>query len=647
MTTAFAHIKYGRIHLTTPYNKQLNKIIRQIPGCQLNKKANSWYFSLPLDMQTGKAIHKIFTNNLVLSPKLKEWAFKQKKLDKQLIRLANSDHAELKRLPKVLPKLYERIYVGPIGRQLSPKEFKQALKAAHGSYQTADVAYMALSPRPLNANQPGLGKTYESIGAIFEAGVDEGPHLIIAPKTAIEVVWGPTLIEMQPHPVYEILGCYCKRNHKGTNGRAHRETVIQQFLDDPSKGKWLIVNPDMLRLVKDKNGPIEIKSGRGNCTLEKCKIKNKNGDPKDAHFHYQYAFPQLQKIQWATVINDECHKGNVRNHKTPTAKGISGVKATAKIIDMSGTPMRSLGVDIWGVLHHLNPQKYGDYWGFAARFFEIKKNGFGAVVGPLREDATQAFYDFIAPDILRRTKAECLPWLPAKQYVDELVSMDGKQRKQYEQMQEEGIYRLGHMDQYSTSVLSELTRLTQFAMGYWKENNGLLMPTIASCKLERTLDILDNHGIFSGNKDEKFVIFSQFRTFLEMVVKHLEKQKIDVGLLSGKQNKKGERREFQQRFQNGKTQVACVVTTAGGVAIDLDMADTAIRLDESYAPDDDEQADDRLHRASRIHQVTIHTIRSKNSIDQLRQEIKQEKHEQHISILDIRREVIKQAIGKN
>lgn len=190
----------------------------------------------------------------------------------------------------------------------------------------------------------------------------------------------------------------------------------------------------------------------------------------------------------------------------------------------------------------------------------------------------------------------------------------------------------------TTSILAEMMRMTQFAIAYWAQGaNEKFLPTMLSCKIERALDIMDEHGIFNPRADSKIVVFSQFRTVIEMLTRHLQKRNVYAAALTGKLNKAGERMRFQSEFQNGKTRVACVVTTAGGVAIDLDMADTGILLDESYAPDDDTQAIDRLHRTARIHNVTIHTIRTKNTIDAVRQSIKEEKHTEHIDILDIRR----------
>jgi hypothetical protein len=55
-------------------------------------------------------------------------------------------------------------------------------------YQRADVKFLGATSC-LNLNEQGLGKTAEIIGAIFEADLENGPHLVVAPKTSLETVW--------------------------------------------------------------------------------------------------------------------------------------------------------------------------------------------------------------------------------------------------------------------------------------------------------------------------------------------------------------------------------------------------------------------------------------------------------------------------
>jgi SNF2 family DNA or RNA helicase len=107
--------------------------------------------------------------------------------------------------------------------------------------------------------------------------------------------------------------------------------------------------------------------------------------------------------------------------------------------------------------------------------------------------------------------------------------------------------------------------------------------------------------------------------------------------LTGKTTKKGERTRLVRGFQNGDYRVLVVSTMAGGVSITLDRADTVHVLDETWVPDDQDQLIDRIHRASRIHQVTAYFYRTRNTLEEYINEVNQEKAFTNENVLDIRR----------
>jgi SNF2 family DNA or RNA helicase len=57
-------------------------------------------------------------------------------------------------------------------------------------------------------------------------------------------------------------------------------------------------------------------------------------------------------------------------------------------------------------------------------------------------------------------------------------------------------------------------------------------------------------------------------------------------------------------------------TKAGGTSLTLDAADDVILIDSTFNQDDQEQVEDRAHRLSRMHNVTIWNLASTNSIDE-------------------------------
>lgn len=140
------------------------------------------------------------------------------------------------------------------------------------------------------------------------------------------------------------------------------------------------------------------------------------------------------------------------------------------------------------------------------------------------------------------------------------------------------------------------------------------------------------------------VFFSQFRGMVDMVTKYLnENCGIRAEKITG-ETKQSERTSLVSEFQKGAFRVMGVSTTAGGVALTLDRASTGVILDETWDPDDQTQAEDRIHRASRLdHKVRIIRIRSKGTIEEKIAAMVEGKKITNDVILDLRRQGLRAA----
>jgi SNF2 family DNA or RNA helicase len=144
--------------------------------------------------------------------------------------------------------------------------------------------------------------------------------------------------------------------------------------------------------------------------------------------------------------------------------------------------------------------------------------------------------------------------------------------------------------------------------------------------------------MFDDASDRKQLVFSQSRKMVEYTAERIAKRGLPVAVISGRTRN---RRELVDAFQGSDLyRVMCIVTTAGGVSLTLDAADEVHLIDEMWSPDDDEQAEDRAHRVSRIHQVTVFIYRSIDTVDQDIALAKLEKADSHERILDVRRRLM-------
>lgn len=631
----------------------IDRMKTQVSGATFVPKEKSYngaaHWTIPLDIESCRQLRRVFGDNLQLGEGVKTWGQAAVRHERGLRSLANSDTARLKRLPEVLPTLYEAIHLGPLGRWMSESERAKALKA-DPSFQAADVAYMAHADNPLNGNHPGLGKTPETIASIFEAGLDDGPILVVAPKSALETTWLTELEMWQPNPVYV-----------STGSKAKKEAALARFEDEiifPGFAGWLVVNPDQVRFREDFQ-TCSYHTGLGLDPKMKKEIKN----CPQCKVDLVSEFPLLHNTNWNAIIIDECHKNAVRNPKTLTAKGMFALNGKKRIA-LTGTPMGGKIINLWGILHYLNPDSFRSKWRWADMWTDVSEDGYGKTIGDSIKhcpahfgwddeekgrpegcvrcsEIEEAFYNMLAPYMTRRTKKEALPWLPAKQFVPLWLDFSSdKHRKQYLEFAEESQTMIDETPITAIGILDEYTRLKQFSFGYHvrRESDDKLIPTTDSPKLEVLQGKLEELGIWDGSTGEQAVIFSQFSEVVDLIHGWLIENGIPASKITGAISGSKKRREIKEDFQSGEgARVVVMTTTAGGVSITLDRASNVFIMDETWDPDDQEQAEDRCHRASRIHQVTVYYLRLKGSIEETIADTTGTKFARNVRVLDARR----------
>ena len=115
--------------------------------------------------------------------------------------------------------------------------------------------------------------------------------------------------------------------------------------------------------------------------------------------------------------------------------------------------------------------------------------------------------------------------------------------------------------------------------------------------------------------ESQVVISSQYTRVLNWLKEELHEHGITAEILSGDVSQK-DRVRIQKDFQDSTHPLKVILLSSTlGVGIDLDAADDLIFIDIPRNPDIQEQVEDRVHRVSRIHQVTIWRLRSRGTID--------------------------------
>lgn len=577
-----------RIEVYFRYSPDAVIAIKTVPGYKfVPKEKGGPHWTIPKDMISAHKLREAFGDGLQLGDQVTQWAKVEVVQTRNLATLATADDAKLVRLPKVLPELAE---------WLRP-------------FQRADVAFMAQTS-VMNSNEQGLGKTVEAIGAVFEAGLDDGPQLVVAPLTSLETVWKYELDTWVGDPVFILSG-----------EQTPDWSAIKKLLKK-KEPFWFITTAAQVR----------------------------RGLPET-----------VAKVQWRTFIVDEFHKTGLTNVSGDPSKGTQFGRAVRtipreRIYLVSGTPIGGKPIKLWGALNHMKPEVFTSKWRWAEQWLHVSTNPYGfKEIGGLRPDTINDFYPAHAQFIVRRLKSEVLSQLPAKQYINVWCDMLPAQARQYSQMDDLAELRIEEERLSATGILAEYTRLKQFAAGErsivktTKIKKGepvehIDLPIKFSNKLAPLIQRLNEAGIDPEfpEGDSVAVVASQSKVFIKWIAEQLNKQGIKTELITG-DTKAKDRASIVKRFQSGENspRVVAVTTTAGGVAITLDRADTVHILDETWDPDDQQQLEDRIHRISRIHQVMCYYYRSKGTIEEAIYEVNVGKATTTTNIMDIRRQMFK------
>jgi SNF2 family DNA or RNA helicase len=632
--------RHGEIHLEKKGRRieirssgPLPGLQSAVPGAYYSTKE---YWTVPLSLETCKLLRLKYGDALVVGSELRRWARTVRGNRNYMAELAASEDAALEVLPRVAPRL--------------------AKAMSRRTYQRVGARFVADSDAALVADDPGLGKTLIALGGLLEAEIP-GPYLVVAPKTAADSVWRREILRWLPH------------DHKPIilpEDRDGRERTIR--LNRFGNKTWLIVHPEIVMVqalwVCHECGSQTAEGNRQKRDLDCGHMREKKTE-KLIVPSYKWLFD----IDWGAIINDESHETLIKRKgaMTQRRRGMEMLKLRpdGMRIAMSGTPFNSRPEYLWGTLNWLDPLGYPAYHRWAELFWT--KGGYtGHEIGEFRQDREPLLWDSLKPIALRRTKAEVASDLPPKVYVgaplDDNESspigvwlpMTGKQADAYQAMAKLSIAELDSGRLEATSALEELTRLKQLACSYGEVYHRVVgdqvkyryRPAMPSNKYAWIVNALEEWG-FPKDPITKVVIVSMYTGILNAFREGLEthfRRKADNPLttaITGLTPGRDRRRIIDQFNRRDKhtPQVMLLNVKAGGTAITLDTADRMIFVSETRIPDQQLQAEDRIHRVSNPRHCMYYYLRSLGTVDEGTALINQELDQATRRLLDGRRGV--------
>jgi SNF2 family DNA or RNA helicase len=279
-----------KLHVQFPFDKVLVTTVSNFPGSKWNAKKKLW--TIPV------------AHIVLVFDTLSSYGF----------HFSDEVHDHYRSVKKSLKKV-SRIKQG-IFNEVEENAFKE-LGLPFYDYQKIGAGFICAGRNIIIADQPGLGKTLQSLGATRIRNAQK--VLIFAPKTA-KKTWKDEIKKWLKEDSVVVVGGSPKQRK-------------EQWESD---SKYYIANYHLLL--------------------------------RDLQF--------MKKIDWDFVIADEAT--DVSNPEAKTTKALKKIKARHKVA-LTGTPISNTIKDIWSILDWVQPKLLGTFSEFQKEY--CMKDKYGSIIG--------------------------------------------------------------------------------------------------------------------------------------------------------------------------------------------------------------------------------------------------------------------------
>ena len=549
-------------HIVINAEWRLKEVCKALPGASWSAKEQIW--RIPVSWTGCLALRSTFKDQLEIGPNLAAWAKEER------------------------------------ARRIEPSNALRELETSEDGdedlfpHQRAGVKFLTTARRALLADEPGLGKTAQAIRSLkklHDDGEDVFPALIVCPNT-LKSNWQREFDKWWPGVNVSVIKGSAAQRRKTFEDSADVYVINWESLRTHSK----LLSYGSIALARCE----ECGGHDSRITATRCEVHQR----------------ELNTIDFKAVVADEIHRS--KDPKSKQTRALWAATGDADIrFAMTGTPIAKDVVDLWPILHWLDPAEWPSKTKWIDRYVNTMLNAFGGLmVMGLKPEMADEFYAGINPRMRRMLKARVLPWLPEVINDRRDVEMGAKQLKAYKQMLENMIVLLENEGTVSSTgdvvvapnPLTQTLRLLQFASAYAQielQENGEEKVVLSdpSCKVDALMDDIEN-GDFG---DDSVAVCAVSRQLIELLSARLTKEGIAHGLITGAQDG-DQRQQAIDDFQSGKTKWILFTAQAGGVGVTLTTARRLVMLQRPWSLVDYKQALDRVHRiGSEIHDSVIIT----------------------------------------
>jgi len=544
MKIIYEPLKFFNFAFEYEFSYDILNFCRKIKDSYGWKKFNfyesKWRFNDPLIIEDIKLAYPNveIDSSVLISVKEKQIQEEQKKVDEvKLLEIKNKKKSDL-----VIPGFKGELY----------------------DYQKIGVEFLLLNKgRGMLFDQPGLGKSSQSLGYIVAAGRKKS--LVICPAS-VKPSWKKEIEK------------WTKLKSIILDSKTDIDVKVL------SKYDVFIINYDSLKTFFDV-GTIQKLTSTGK--IKKTKVF------KLKDLFNVFSFDCL--IADEAQMIKELSAGRTRMTRILSDK-------VESVILLSGTPIMNRPKELFSMLNIIDKKTWGNFMDYTKRYCDGHYGQWGwECDGASNLDELRSR---ISPYFLRRLKKDVATELPPKRFIDIPVELEYEQKIAYNKAERNLVEFLR---KYKGKTDEEIQKSMQAEKLVLLNS---LRYTTSMGKIEAARDIINN----LIENDEKVLVFSVYNEPLEILYKEFKKGSV---MITGK-TPQSERGEAVEKFQNDKNiKVFFGGTKSAGTGITLTAAANVIFLDFSWVPADHEQALDRVHRwGQKADEITCYQLYADKTVDE-------------------------------
>ena len=318
---------------------------------------------------------------------------------------------------------------------------------------------------------------------------------------------------------------------------------------------------------------------------------------------------ELRDMEFDLIIADEVH--NIKNKDARRSVAFEMLMGKRKLF-LSGTPFLNRPIELYNILHQINPLRWQSYWAFAKKYAGAYQKDVWVKGG------RRKVWDVNGASNLDELKQKIEPILIRRKRMDVLTELPELTRNKVRvDISTKGVYNTARLDFKRWLTLQGNTSTSPNALS--KLNS--LRKIIGEGKVQSAIELAEDALL---DIDRKIVLYAHHKDVVKALKEGLKDYGVDT-IVGDDSNQR--RAETVKKFQTAELPRVLVISSAGGEGIDLYRADTLIIVEREWNESKEAQVEARLHRNGQKNAVQVYYLIGNDTIDVQIDELITHKHE--------------------